>query len=68
MDANIDTLLPSAKDCLAKLALARAEEAKKRQLARARAEQKQREIIDQLRKPSGTVSYTHLTLPTILRV
>lgn len=50
--ANVD-LIPSASDCMKKLALAEAEEAGKEAKSRAKAEAEKRALIEQLRKPSG---------------
>lgn len=49
---NID-MIPSAKDCMKKLALAEAEEADKEAKSRAKAEAEKRALIEQLSKPSG---------------
>jgi hypothetical protein len=51
--ANVDQILPSAKDYMKKLALAEAEEAEKEAQATARAEAEKRQLIEQLSKPSG---------------
>jgi len=53
MAANVDTLLPNAKDFMTKLALAEAEEADRERQAHARAEAEKQALIDQLKKPSG---------------
>lgn len=50
---HIEQLIPDAKDCLKKLALAEAAEAQKEAQARVRAEAEKRALIEQLRKPSG---------------
>lgn len=49
---NVD-LIPSAKDCMRKLALAEAEEADREARSRAKAEAEKRALIEQLSKPSG---------------
>lgn len=48
-----DTLLPSAKEVMQKLALAEAEEAEKEARMRAEAAAEKKALIDQLMKPSG---------------
>jgi uncharacterized protein (DUF2267 family) len=53
MKGKIDDLLPSAKDVLAKIALAEAEEAEKQAKLRAEAEAEKKALLDQLNKPSG---------------
>jgi hypothetical protein len=53
MTKNLDELLPSAKDVVAKIALAEAEEAEKEARARAEAQAEKKALIDQLSKPSG---------------
>jgi hypothetical protein len=53
MKGKIDELLPSAKDVLAKIALAEAEEAEKQAKLRAEAEGEKKALLDQLNKPSG---------------
>jgi hypothetical protein len=53
MKGKIDELLPSAKDVLAKIALAEAEEAEKQAKLRAEAEAEKEALLDQLNKPSG---------------
>jgi uncharacterized protein (DUF2267 family) len=53
MKGKIDELLPSAKDVLAKIALAEAEEAEKQAKLRAEAEAEKKALLDQLNKPSG---------------
>ena len=53
MPPNIDELLPSAKDCMKKIALAEAEEAEKEVQKHAAAEADKKALLDQLRKPSG---------------
>ena len=53
MTNNLDKLLPSAKDVMAKIALEEAEEAEKEARARAEAEAEKKALIDQLSKPSG---------------
>jgi hypothetical protein len=52
MAANIDELLPSAKDCMTKIAVAEAEEAAKSIRRRNEAEEK-KALLDQLTTPSG---------------
>lgn len=51
--AQLEKTIPSAKDCLQKLALAEAIEAKKEAQARLRAEAEKRALIEHLRSPSG---------------
>jgi hypothetical protein len=53
MVATMTDLIPSATDCMKKLALAEAEEADKEAKSRARAEAEKKALIEQLRKPSG---------------
>jgi hypothetical protein len=53
MPSNIDEVLPSAKDCMKKIALAEAEEAEKEVQKHAAAEAEKKALLDQLRKPSG---------------
>jgi hypothetical protein len=53
MPPNIDEVLPSAKDCMKKIALAEAEEAEKEVQKHAAAEAEKKALLDQLRKPSG---------------
>jgi hypothetical protein len=53
MPPNIDEVLPSAKDCMKKIALAEAEEAEKEVQKHAAAEADKKALLDQLRKPSG---------------
>ena len=53
MPSNIDEVLPSAKDCMKKIALAEAEEAEKETQKRAAAEAEKKALLDQLTKPSG---------------
>ena len=48
-----DTLLPSAKEVMQKIALAEADEAAKQARTRAEAEAEKKALIDQLMKPSG---------------
>jgi hypothetical protein len=53
MAANIDELLPSAKDCMTKIALAEAEEASKAMRKHAEADAEKKALLDHLSKPSG---------------
>ena len=53
MPPNIDEVLPLAKDCMKKIALAEAEEAEKEVQKHAAAEADKKALLDQLRKPSG---------------
>ena len=53
MTSTLDALLPSAKDVMAKIALAEAEEAERQARARAEAKAEKKALIDQLIKPSG---------------
>ena len=53
MTSTLDTLLPSAKDVMARIALAEAENAEKEARARAEAKAEKKALIDQLSKPSG---------------
>jgi len=53
MTSKPDALLPSAKDVMAKIALAEAEEAEKEARAQAEAKAEKKALIDQLSKPSG---------------
>jgi len=53
MPSNIDEVLPLAKDCMKKIALAEAEEAEKETQKRAAAEAEKKALLDQLTKPSG---------------
>ena len=53
MSANIDELLPTAKDCMKKIAIVEAEEATKEMRHREQAEAEKKALLDQLRKPSG---------------
>jgi hypothetical protein len=50
---NVDELLPSAKDCMQKIALTQAEEASKEMQKRAAADAEKKALLDQLTKPSG---------------
>jgi len=51
--SKVDSLLPSAKDFMKKLALAEAEEASKEAKAQAKAEAEKKALMAQLQKPSG---------------
>jgi predicted RNA polymerase sigma factor len=53
MTTNLEELLPSAKDLMAKIALEEADEAEKQARARTDADAEKKALIDQLRKPSG---------------
>ena len=53
MITKLDELLPSAKDVMAQIALAEAEEASKQAKLRAEAEAEKKALLDQLNKPSG---------------
>src|SRR3974390_3519537 len=53
MPSNIDEVLPLAKDCMKKIALAEAEEAEKETQKRAAAEAEKKALLDQLTNPSG---------------
>ena len=53
MSANIDDLLPSAKDFMTKMALAQADEAAKQARRDAEAEAEKKALLDHLAKPSG---------------
>jgi hypothetical protein len=53
MTSKIDASLPSAKDVLAKIALAEAEEAEKQAKQHADADAEKKALIDHLSKPSG---------------
>ena len=53
MSANIDDLLPTAKDFMKKLAVAEAEEAAKQARRDAEAEAEKKALLDRLTKPSG---------------
>jgi hypothetical protein len=53
MTTKPDELLPSAKDVMAKIALAEAEEAEKQAKQHADADAEKKALIDQLSKPSG---------------
>jgi hypothetical protein len=53
MPEDIDELLPTAKDCMKKLALAEAEEATEETRKRAQAEAEKKALMDQFTKPSG---------------
>jgi hypothetical protein len=51
--ATIDDLLPSAKDCMTKIALAEAEEATKAMRKQQEADAEKKALLDQFSKPSG---------------
>jgi hypothetical protein len=53
MAADIDRLLPSAKDFMSKLAATQAEEAAKQARVRAQEDAEKKALIDHLSKPSG---------------
>ena len=53
MTGKLDDLLPSAKDVMAQIALAEAEEASKQARLRAETEAEKKALLDQLNKPSG---------------
>jgi uncharacterized protein (DUF1778 family) len=53
MSADIEGLLPSAKDFMTKLAVAQAEEAAKQARVRAQEDAEKKALIDLLSKPSG---------------
>jgi sirohydrochlorin ferrochelatase len=53
MTETIDQIIPSARDCLKKLALAQAEEADKEAQAHARAVAEKAALIEHFKKPSG---------------
>ena len=53
MSANIDDLLPTAKDFMKRLALAQADEAAKQARKDAEAEAEKKALLDTLTKPSG---------------
>jgi len=53
MSANIDDLLPTAKDFMKKLAVAESEEAAKEARRHAEAEAEKKALLDHLTKPSG---------------
>jgi hypothetical protein len=53
MSSKPDDLLPSASDCMKKLALAEAEEAEKQARKHADAEAEKKALLDHFRKPSG---------------
>jgi hypothetical protein len=53
MTSKLDALLPSAKDVMAKIALAEAEEAERQMRAQAEAKAEKKALVDQLSKPSG---------------
>src|ERR1044072_1999629 len=53
MSSKSSDLLPSANDCMKKLALAEAEEAEKQARKHADAEAEKKALLDHFRKPSG---------------
>lgn len=53
MAAKIDELLPTAKDCMKKIAAVEAEEASKEMRRRAQAEAEKKALLDRLAKASG---------------
>jgi hypothetical protein len=53
MTSKLDELLPSAKDVMAKIALAEAEEAEKQAKLISEADAEKKALLDQLSKPSG---------------
>jgi hypothetical protein len=53
MTSKLDELLPSAKDVMAKIALAEAEEAEKQAKLHAEADAEKKALLDHLSKPSG---------------
>ena len=53
MAAKIDELLPSAKDCMKKIAAVEAEEAAKEMRRRAKAEAEKKALLDRFTKASG---------------
>jgi hypothetical protein len=53
MVTNLDELLPSAKDCMRKIALAEAEEAAKAMRKQADADAEKKALLDHFLKPSG---------------
>jgi hypothetical protein len=53
MTSKVDQLLPSAKDVMAKIALAEAEEAEKQAKLISEADAEKKALLDQLSKPSG---------------
>src|SRR5436305_1121800 len=53
MTGKLDDLLPSAKDVMAQIALAEAEEASKQARLRAETEAEKKALVDQRNKPSG---------------
>jgi hypothetical protein len=53
MATNIDEFLPSAKDCMTKIAVAEAEEAAKSIRRQNEAEAEKKALLDQLTTPSG---------------
>jgi hypothetical protein len=50
---NLDDLLPSATDCMQKIALAEAEKASQYMLHKTAAEAEKKALLDKLEKPSG---------------
>jgi len=53
MAVAVDQLIPSAQDCMKKLALTEVAEAEKEQQVRAKAAAEKKALIEQLKKPSG---------------
>jgi hypothetical protein len=53
MTSKVDQLLPSAKDVMAKIALAEAEEAEKQAKLVSETDAEKKALLDQLTKPSG---------------
>jgi len=53
MAGKLDDLLPSAKDCMKKIAAVEAEEASKEMRRHAQAEAEKKALLDRLAKPSG---------------
>ena len=53
MTTNLEELLPSAKELMAKIALDEADEAEKQARARSESDSEKKALIDQLSKPSG---------------
>jgi hypothetical protein len=53
MSTNIEELVPSARDVMAKIALEETEEAEKQARAQAEADAEKKALIDHLSKPSG---------------
>jgi hypothetical protein len=53
MATKVDDLLPTAKDCMKKIAAVEAEEASKEMRRRAQAEAEKKALLDRFAKPSG---------------